>query len=101
MAKFVYIYVGGQTDPSQSQDEVMQAWGAWFATLGDSVDDMGNPFGGSATVTPTGTADGGASAAGGYLVISAGSLADAAAKARGCPILDNGGTVEVYEAVPM
>ena len=28
----------------------MEAWGAWFGSLGDSVVDIGNPFGGSTAV---------------------------------------------------
>src|ERR1039457_1266805 len=79
----------------------MQAWGAWFGTLGDSVADMGNPFGNSATVSSGGVADGGKSGAGGYSIVSAGSLSDATAKAKGCPVLAGGGSVEVYEAIPM
>ena len=78
----------------------MQAWGAWFGTLGDSVADVGNPFGNSATVTSGGVADGGKSGAGGYSIVSADSLGDAAAKAKGCPVLASGGSVEIYEAIP-
>jgi hypothetical protein len=33
--------------------------------------------------------------------VSADSLSDAAAKAKGCPVLAGGGSVEVYEAIPM
>jgi len=29
------------------------------------------------------------------------SLADATARTAGCPVLQNGGAVEVYEAIPM
>jgi hypothetical protein len=102
MAKFVYIYSGGEmAETPQAQEEAMQAWGAWFATLGEAVTDAGNPFSASATVSPGGVTDGGGSKAGGYSIVSADSLKDAAAKAAGCPILAGGGTVEVYEAVPM
>jgi hypothetical protein len=102
MAKFVYIYSGGEmAQTPQAQEEAMQAWGAWFATLGDAVTDMGNPFSESATVSAGGVTDGGGSKAGGYSIVSADSLKDAAAKVAGCPILAGGGTVEVYEAVPM
>ena len=49
MAKFVYVFTGGQmAETPEAQEQAMQAWGAWFGTLGDSVTDMGNPFGGSA-----------------------------------------------------
>jgi len=102
MAKFVYVYTGGQmAGTPEAQEQAMQAWGAWFATLGDSVTDMGNPFGSSATVSSGGVADGGTSGAGGYSIVSAGSLADAAAQAKGCPVLAGGGTVEVYETIAM
>ena len=102
MAKFVYVYVGGQmAETPEAQEQAMQAWGAWFGTLGDSVADMGNPFGNSATLSSGGVADGGKSGAGGYSIVSADSLGDAAAKAKGCPVLAGGGSVEIYEAIPM
>jgi len=102
MAKFVYVYTGGQmAETPQAQEQAMQAWGAWFGTLGDSVADMGNPFGNSATVSSDGVADGAASGAGGYSIVSADSLSDAAAKAKGCPVLSSGGTVEIYETIAM
>ena len=51
MAKFVYVYIGGQmAETPEAQEQAMQAWGAWFGTLGDSVADVGNPFGNSATL---------------------------------------------------
>ena len=102
MAKFVYVYTGGQmAETPEAQEQAMQAWGEWFATLGDSVADMGNPFGSSATVSSGGVTDGAASAAGGYSIVSASSLSDATALAKGCPTLATGGTVEVYEAIAM
>lgn len=102
MAKFVYIYTGGQAAGTpEAQEQVMQAWDAWFQTLGDSVSDMGNPFGTSATVTDRGASDSGAAKATGYSVITATSLEDATSNAKGCPILETGGSVEVYEALQM
>ena len=102
MAKFVYVYTGGQMAATpEEQEKAMQEWGAWFGTLGDSVTDMGNPFGAYATVSPNGTTEGGNSGAGGYSIVSADSLDDATAKAKGCPVLTGGGTVEVYEALAM
>jgi hypothetical protein len=102
MAKFVYIFTGGQmADTPAAQEEAMQAWGAWFETLGDAVADIGNPFSTSATVSTNGVASGAAGAASGYSIVTADSIDGAAALAKGCPILTGGGTVEVYEAVPM
>jgi len=102
MAKFVYLYTGGQmADTPAAQEEQMQAWGAWFGTLGESVTDMGAPFGTSATVGSSGTSDQGASKIGGYSIITADSLEDAKSKAKGCPVAETGGSVEIYEALPM
>lgn len=102
MAKFVYVYAGSQmAETPEAQEQAMQAWMAWFGTLGDKVSDMGNPFGGSVTVKSGGSSEGGTSGLAGYSVIEAESLADAAAKAAGCPVLESGGHVEVYEAIEM
>jgi hypothetical protein len=102
MAKFVFIYTGGQmADTPEAQEEAMRAWGAWFTTLGSAVTDMGSPFGGSATASADGVTDGGTSRASGYTIVQADSLSDATVLTKGCPILTGGGTVEVYEAIPM
>jgi hypothetical protein len=102
MAKFVYVYTGGQmADTPAAQEEAMQAWGEWFGTLGDAVTDPGAPFGGAVTVSPTGTASGGAAGASGYTIVTADSLDQAATLAKGCPVLTGGGSVEIYEAIPM
>src|ERR1700712_1870235 len=62
MAKYVYVYTGGQmAETPEAQEQAMQAWGAWFGTLGGAVTDVGNPFGTSATVKPDGVAGSGAS----------------------------------------
>jgi hypothetical protein len=103
MGKFVFLYTGGQmADTPEGQKAAMDAWMGWFGTLGDDIVDPGNPFGASSTVKSDGSSkDGGTSAIGGYSVIAANSLSDAAGKAKGCPVLAGGGTVEVYEAMPM
>ena len=102
MSKFVLIYTGGHmAQTPEEQEAVMQAWGAWFGTLGAALLDGGNPFASSATVSSTGISEGGASTSTGYSIISAESLAAASALANGCPLLTSGGAVEVYEAVEM
>ena len=102
MAKFVYLYSGGQmAETPEAQEESIRVWGAWFGALGDSIVDMGNPFGPGSTVTAEGATTGGASKLGGYSVVEAASLDDAATKADGCPILASGGSMEIYEAIPM
>jgi hypothetical protein len=102
MGKYVFLYTGGKmAETAEAQQESMQAWGAWFGSLGSAVSDMGNQFGASATVAGTGVTSGGGSSLSGYTVVTADSLDDASSKAKGCPLLSDGGTVEVYEALEM
>jgi hypothetical protein len=102
MAKFLYLYTGGQmAETPEAQEQSMQQWVAWFGALGDSVVDMGTPLGAGTTVTDGGSSNGGASKFGGYSLINAESLDDAATKAKGCPVLQSGGSVEVYETISM
>ena len=104
MAKYLFVYHGGKpaTDPSEMK-AVMDAWGAWFGSLGAAVIDGGNPVGNSSTVRADGSlgSGGGANPASGYSLISASSLEDAHSKARGCPLLKAGGTIEIAEAFDM
>ena len=102
MSKFVYLYSGGQVaETPEAQQESMRVWGEWFGALGSSVADIGNPFGSGSTVQGRGASAGGASKLSGYSIVEAGSLDEAAAKANGCPVLASGGSVEIYEAIPM
>jgi hypothetical protein len=75
----------------------MAAWRAWFAGMGAAVVDAGNPFGGSWTVTAAGVADGSQSGVNGYSIVTATDLPTASEMAKGCPILQAGGAVEVHE----
>jgi hypothetical protein len=102
MAKFLYLYTGGEmAETPEAQEASMQEWTNWFGTLGNSVVDIGNPFGAGTTVSNDSAGNGGASKLSGYSIINAESLADAADKANKCPVLQSGGTVEVYEALAM
>lgn len=103
MAKYVLAYRGGgMAATPAAQEAAMAAWGAWFGELGGAVVDAGNPFGPSKSVTSDGSMkDGGASGLTGYSVLAADSLAAATDLAKGCPVLTNGGSVEVYEAIEM
>ena len=104
MAKYVFAYHGGDGMPETEaeQQQMMSAWEAWFGQLGASVVDGGNPFGASATIGPDGsTNDSGSKQLTGFSVVTADSLADAIDKGKGCPVLANGGSVEVYETIEM
>ena len=97
MAKFVYVYHGGSMAPTpEEQEAAMQRWMAGFGTLGSAVADHGNPFGASTSVGA-----GGGLGATGYSIVTAESLESAATLAKGCPIIESGGSVAVYEALEM
>jgi hypothetical protein len=98
MAKFVYVYKGGGVpETEEAQQAAMAAWGAWIGEMGQSLVDVGNPFGASTAVGSGGSNGAATSALTGYSIVDAASLDEAAAKARGCPVLSSGGSVEVYE----
>ena len=103
MAKFVLAYRGGSAAESEAEQKaVMDQWMGWFGSLGAAVVDGGNPFGPAKTIASNGSvSDGGGAALTGYSIIDASGLDDAAAKAKGCPVLASGGTVDVYETMEM
>ncbi len=71
--------------------------------MGAAVIDGGNPVGMSSTVNVDGSVsdNGGSNPASGYGLFEASDLGDAIAKAKACPILSAGGTVELAEAIDM
>jgi hypothetical protein len=104
MANYVLAYQGGSIPETEAEgQQVMEQWMSWFGVLGEAVVDGGSPFGPSATVDADGSvSDGGAhTALTGYSIIAAESLSEACGKAKGCPVLGSGGTVDVYEATPI
>ena len=103
MPKFIYVYHGGKAPESPEEGaKVMAAWTSWLNDLGSAVVDGGNPAGMSKTVTANGVEDnGGANPMSGYTLVTAADQDAAMAMAKGCPILQDGGTVEVAEAMEM
>ena len=99
MAKYLLLYEGGSMPETDAErDQAMKAWEAWFGTLGTAVADPGNPFSpGSKRVTADGSITSGAGSASGYSVIEADSLDAAADLAKGCPVLQGGASIGVYE----
>jgi hypothetical protein len=104
MAEFLYLYRGGQRGwtPEESQ-QIMQKWTSWFKELGASgnLKDGGQPLEAEGKVVKSKSAvtDGPYAETkdlvGGYTVIEADTLAQAAELAKGCPILERQGLVEV------
>jgi hypothetical protein len=104
MSKYLFVYHGGKmaTNPADVK-KVMDAWGKWFGSMGAAVIDGGNPVGKSSTVRSDGSVanDGGANPVSGYSLIEAPTLDEALKKAKDCPILGNGGSVEIAQAMDM
>ncbi len=103
MPKFLFVYHGGKHPETPEEGEkVMAQWGAWIGGVGDGFADPGAPVGMSKTVSSGGVADnGGANPASGYGIVTADTI-DAAVKiAKGCPIHESGGNVEVAEIIEM
>jgi hypothetical protein len=103
MAKYLLAYSGGSMPESPAEQQaVMEKWMAWFGDMGSALVDGGSPLAPSATIKPGGAVSRGASLAiSGYSVIEAGNAEQASKMAQGCPLLDAGGTVEVFESLPM
>ena len=103
MAKYLFVYHGASAPPPEDAKKVMDAWGAWFGSMGAAVIDGGNPVGKSSTVKADGSlvSGGGANPVSGYSLIEASSLEDAHKKAKGCPLLKAGGTIEIAQAMDM
>ena len=102
MADYLLLFSGGTMPESQEeQAAVMKAWTSWFETLGGAVKDPGNPF--SPGVARSIAADGSvteggiAATASGYTILQADSLDAAVDMAKGCPVLQGGAQISVYE----
>jgi hypothetical protein len=100
MAKYLLLYRGGSMpETEEAQAAVMKAWDAWFHELGSAVADGGNPFapGASKAISADGAVSDAKSNASGYSVLEADSLDAATSLAKGCPVLQGGASIEVYE----
>jgi len=99
MTDFVLLYSGGSMpETEEEQKTVMAAWNAWMGKLGSSLKDGGNPFTpASKTISPDGSVSDGGGGASGYSIISADSWDAAIEMAKGCPVLQGGDQITVYE----
>lgn len=104
MTKYVFAYHGGaMAETEEEQAAVMAKWGAWMEGIGADLVDGGNPTAMACTVNADGSVSdgGGANPVTGYSLVTAADLHAAAEIAKGCPILESGGSVEVAEAIEM
>jgi hypothetical protein len=107
MSEYLYLYRGGQAMPGTASPEQMQKqmakWMNWLKDLGDRghVKDPGHPLGSSGKIVkgPRAVTDGPFTEAkdlvGGFTIVKARDIDEAAALTSGCPIFEAGGFVEV------
>ncbi len=101
MPNYLFVYHGGANPASPEEGEkIIAKWVSWIGGHGSSFIDGGNPVGMSKTVSSSGVADnGGANPASGYGIVTARNIDAAAEIAKGCPIHEAGGSVEVAEII--
>jgi hypothetical protein len=100
MSNYLLAYHGGgMPQTEQERTKVNAAWGQWYKQLGSAVVDGGNPVGQTMMISSDGSTmqGGGPNPVSGYTIIQANSMADAVKMSQGCPVLSNGGSVEVGE----
>lgn len=107
MSEFTYLFRGRDMNQSREQQQkTMAKWSAWFKELSANghLKDPGHPLVATGKVVKGKTKsiiDGPFAEAkdviGGYVVVEATDLAHAAELAKGCPILEVDGSVEIRE----
>lgn len=111
MSEFVYLYRGGQRAESPAEGEkVMQKWVAWMENLAKNghLKDRGQPLEaegkvvrGKQKVVTDGPYPESKDLVGGYTLVEAKDLAEAAELSKGCPIFESDGLVEVRPVMQM
>ncbi len=111
MSEFIYLYRGGTRSESPAEGEVvMQKWLSWMQDLESKghLKDRGQPLEGEGKVVrgkQRAVTDGpypeSKDIVGGYTVVEAKDIAQAAELAGGCPIFDYDGLIEVRPVMKM
>ena len=111
MSQYLFLYRGAQrpTSPAESQAN-MQKWMSWFQDLGKqgAIKDPGQPLeptgkivsGKKKTVTDGPFAEA-KDLIGGYTIVEAKDIAEAAEISKGCPIFERDGFVEIRPVMKM
>lgn len=93
-----YLLVHRHPHGYTGSPEAAAAWEAWFGKLGDALVDKGNAVLGDRSVA--GEA-GAILPLGGYTIVNAADLEEATRLASRCPILQEGGAVEIGMLTPV
>jgi|SRR5215469_12016038 len=94
-----YLGAGGPPPSAEAREQMMAAFGAWVASVGEHMVDPGAPLGASKTVSSDGVSDGGAVQIGGYSLIKADDLDAAVGLVKSHPFVARGGSLQVSESV--
>lgn len=109
MADYLFLFRGGDAAMAKLSPEQMQQhmakWMTWIEQLskagtfkaGEPLAKEGNVIRGKKQVVTDGPYAESKDLVGGYLIVKADSLAKASDIARGCPIFENDGSVEIRE----
>jgi hypothetical protein len=110
MSDFAFVYRGWDTPASpEEMQKTVDLWRAWFKELEERghMKDPGLPLEKSGSVVKGArklVSDGPFAEAkdvvGGFTLITARDLREATELAKGCPILDSGGSIEVRPVLP-
>ncbi len=112
MGDFTFLYRGsnGSTLSPEERQKTMEKWMTWFKDMGDKglIKNPGHPLENGGKIVrgkPIAVSDGPFAEAkdviSGFTLIQANDLAHAAEIAKGCPILEVGGAVEVRPVMQM
>lgn len=105
MSEFTFLFRGRDINASPAQmQKTMQKWVVWFKELGAQghiaypghpLEASGKVVAGKSKVITDGPFAEAKDLVGGYMLVHARDIEQAAELAKGCPILDAGGSVEV------
>jgi hypothetical protein len=103
MPNFLLAYHGGGVPANDEAEAAMvEAWNEWMGAHADALIDIGTPVGQNVTINSDGSvAEAVANPITGFAIIEADDLDAALAVARECPILSEGGTIELSELADM
>jgi hypothetical protein len=98
MANYLLVFHGGSMPEGEAEGKaVMDAWTAWFASLGSALVDGGTPASQTRTIATDGSVSQDAAGPSGYSIIAADDIDHAVTLAKGCPVLAGGASLQVVE----
>jgi hypothetical protein len=107
MTKFIILYSGPATPPSEMSEKqshaIMQKWSEWMEKTGNSLVDIGAPMTNGTSVVDDGS-DGPASELSGYSIVQADSIHEAKDIVADHPFLSDGEgkfKIEIHELAPV